>query len=47
MVLLTFLGPVCTADCQLIAKEFRATAQLLGAAPVVLVAIVTCPARVG
>jgi cytochrome oxidase Cu insertion factor (SCO1/SenC/PrrC family) len=46
VVLLTFLGPACPADCQLIAKEFRATAQLLGAAPVVLVAIATSPARV-
>ena len=46
VVLLTFLGPACPADCQLIAKEFRATAQLLGAAPVVLVAIAASPARV-
>jgi cytochrome oxidase Cu insertion factor (SCO1/SenC/PrrC family) len=46
VVLLTFLGPACPADCQLIAKEFRATAQLLGAAPVVLAAIATSPARV-
>ncbi len=46
VVLLTFLGPVCSADCQLIAKEFRAAAQLLGTAPVVLAAITTSPARV-
>jgi cytochrome oxidase Cu insertion factor (SCO1/SenC/PrrC family) len=46
VVLLTFLGPACPADCPLIAKEFRATAQLLGAAPVVLVAIAASPARV-
>ena len=46
VVLLTFLGPACPADCQLIAKEFRATAQLLAAEPVVLVAIAAGPARV-
>jgi cytochrome oxidase Cu insertion factor (SCO1/SenC/PrrC family) len=46
VVLLTFLGPACPADCQLIAKEFRATARLLGAAPVALVAIASSPARI-
>jgi cytochrome oxidase Cu insertion factor (SCO1/SenC/PrrC family) len=46
VVLLTFLGPACPADCQLIARELRATAQLLAAAPVVLVAIAAGPARV-
>ena len=45
VVLLTFLGPACPADCQLITKELRATAQLLGAAPVVLVAIAASSAR--
>jgi cytochrome oxidase Cu insertion factor (SCO1/SenC/PrrC family) len=45
VVLLTFLDPVCTTDCTLIAQEFRATGQLLGAASrwVELVAIVTNP----
>ena len=46
VVLLTFLGPACPADCQLIAKEFRAAAQSLAGAPVVLVAIAASPARV-
>jgi cytochrome oxidase Cu insertion factor (SCO1/SenC/PrrC family) len=46
VVLLTFLGPACPADCRLITKELRATAQLLGAASVALVAIVARPARV-
>jgi cytochrome oxidase Cu insertion factor (SCO1/SenC/PrrC family) len=46
VVLLTFLGPACPADCQRIAKEFRATAQLLAAEPVLLVAIAAGPARV-
>ena len=32
MVLLTFLDPVCTTDCPLIAQEFRAAGQLLGPA---------------
>ena len=32
VVLLTFLDPVCTTDCPLIAQEFRAAGQLLGAA---------------
>jgi cytochrome oxidase Cu insertion factor (SCO1/SenC/PrrC family) len=31
VVLLTFLGPGCPADCQVIAQEFRAAARLLGA----------------
>jgi cytochrome oxidase Cu insertion factor (SCO1/SenC/PrrC family) len=45
VVLLTFLDPVCTSDCPLIAQEFRAAGQLLGAASgkVELVAIVTNP----
>ena len=45
VVLLTFLDPVCTSDCPLIAQEFRAAGQLLGAAArhVDLVAIVANP----
>jgi cytochrome oxidase Cu insertion factor (SCO1/SenC/PrrC family) len=45
VVLLTFLDPVCTTDCPLIAQEFRAAAQLLGAdsSRVELVAIVANP----
>ena len=45
VVLLTFLDPVCTTDCPLIAQEFRAAGQLLGAASqqVELVAVVTNP----
>jgi cytochrome oxidase Cu insertion factor (SCO1/SenC/PrrC family) len=45
VVLLTFLDPVCTSDCPLIAQEFRAADQLLGgrAHDVVLVAIVANP----
>jgi cytochrome oxidase Cu insertion factor (SCO1/SenC/PrrC family) len=45
VVLLTFLDPVCTTDCPLIAQEFRTAGQLLGAAEakVELVAIVTNP----
>jgi len=45
VVLLTFLDPVCTTDCPLIAQEFRAAGQLLGAAArqVELVAVVTNP----
>jgi cytochrome oxidase Cu insertion factor (SCO1/SenC/PrrC family) len=46
VVLLTFLGPACPADCRLIVRELRTTARLLGAAPVKLVAIVTSPAQV-
>jgi cytochrome oxidase Cu insertion factor (SCO1/SenC/PrrC family) len=45
VVLLTFLDPVCTSDCPLIAQEFRAADQLLGgrAHDVQLVAIVANP----
>jgi cytochrome oxidase Cu insertion factor (SCO1/SenC/PrrC family) len=31
VVLMTFLDPVCTSDCPLIAQEFKQTGQLLGA----------------
>ena len=42
---MTFLDPVCTTDCPLIAQEFRQTGQLLGAQDknVELVAIVANP----
>jgi cytochrome oxidase Cu insertion factor (SCO1/SenC/PrrC family) len=45
VVLLTFLDPVCTSDCPLIAQEFRQADQLLGARSrgVELVAIVANP----
>ena len=45
VVLLTFLDPVCTTDCPLIAQEFRDAGQLLGAAArnVELVAVVANP----
>jgi cytochrome oxidase Cu insertion factor (SCO1/SenC/PrrC family) len=44
VVLMTFLDPVCTTDSPLIAQEFRAAAQLLGASrQVELVAIVANP----
>jgi cytochrome oxidase Cu insertion factor (SCO1/SenC/PrrC family) len=45
VVLLTFLDPVCTSDCPLIAQEFRQAGQILGAASskVELVAIVANP----
>ncbi len=45
VVLLTFLDPVCTSDCPLIAQEFRAANQILGAksSRVELVAIVANP----
>ncbi len=45
VVLLTFLDPVCTTDCPLIAQEFRAADQVLGgrADRVALVAIVANP----
>ena len=45
VVLLTFLDPVCTSTCPLIAQEMRATGQLLGAdsRKVELVAIVANP----
>jgi cytochrome oxidase Cu insertion factor (SCO1/SenC/PrrC family) len=44
-VVLTFLDPVCTSDCPLIAQELRVTDQMLGtrAANVDLVAIVNNP----
>jgi len=45
VVLMTFLDPVCTTDCPLIAQEFRDADRLLGAraSGVTLVAIVTNP----
>jgi cytochrome oxidase Cu insertion factor (SCO1/SenC/PrrC family) len=45
VVLMTFLDPVCTTDCPLIAQEFRAANQLLGPASnqVELVAVVANP----
>jgi cytochrome oxidase Cu insertion factor (SCO1/SenC/PrrC family) len=45
VVLLTFLDPVCTSDCPLIAQEFRTAGQLLGASArkVELVAVVANP----
>jgi cytochrome oxidase Cu insertion factor (SCO1/SenC/PrrC family) len=45
VVLLTFLDPVCTSDCPLIAQEFREADQVLGASSrhVELVAIVANP----
>ncbi len=45
VVLMTFLDPVCTTDCPLIAQEFRQTGQLLGAQGknVELVAVVANP----
>ncbi len=44
-VVLTFLDPVCTSDCPLIAQELRATDQMLGsqASGVDLVAVATNP----
>ncbi len=44
-MLLTFLDPVCTSDCPLIAQEFRAADQILGvkSRQVELVAIVSNP----
>lgn len=44
-VLLTFLDPVCTSDCPLIAQEFRLVDQMLGseASRVDLVAVVANP----
>jgi cytochrome oxidase Cu insertion factor (SCO1/SenC/PrrC family) len=49
VVLLTFLDPVCTSDCPLIAQEFRAAGQLLGAnsRDVELVAIAANPVYYG
>ena len=45
VVLMTFLDPVCTTDCPLVAQEFRAAGQLLGASGrnVELVAVVANP----
>ncbi len=45
VVLLTFLDPVCTSDCPLIAQEFRQADQLLGSQQrqVELVAVVANP----
>ncbi len=45
VVLLTFLDPVCTSDCPLIAQEFREADQVLGATSrnVEMVAIVANP----
>jgi len=45
VVLLTFLDPVCTSDCPLIAQEFRAAGQILGPAArhVELVAVAANP----
>lgn len=45
VVLLTFLDPVCVSDCPLIAQEFRAADQLLGAGArnVEMVAVVANP----
>ena len=45
VVLLTFLDPVCTTDCPLIAQELRVADQMLGAkaANVVIVAIAANP----
>ena len=45
VILLTFLDPVCTSDCPVIAQEFRQADQMLGAAArdVELVAIVANP----
>jgi cytochrome oxidase Cu insertion factor (SCO1/SenC/PrrC family) len=45
VVLLTFLDPVCTSDCPLIAQEFKQADQLLGgqARQVELVAVVANP----
>jgi cytochrome oxidase Cu insertion factor (SCO1/SenC/PrrC family) len=45
VVLMTFLDPVCTTDCPIIAQEFKQTGQLLGAQNknVELVAVVANP----
>lgn len=45
VVLLTFLDPVCTSDCPVIAQEFRQADQVLGASArnVELVAVVANP----
>jgi hypothetical protein len=49
VVLLTFLDPVCTIDCPLIAQEFKAAGELLGAqaSQVELVAIAANPTYYG
>jgi cytochrome oxidase Cu insertion factor (SCO1/SenC/PrrC family) len=49
VVLLTFLDPVCTTDCPLIAHEFKATGAMLGAQArqAELVAIVANPTYYG
>jgi cytochrome oxidase Cu insertion factor (SCO1/SenC/PrrC family) len=45
VVLMTFLDPVCTSDCPIIAQEFKQTSELLGAKDkdVELVAVVANP----
>jgi len=45
VVLMTFLDPVCTSDCPIIAQEFKQTGQMLGtqAKNVELVAVVANP----
>ena len=45
VVLMTFLDPVCTTDCPIIAQEFKQTWQLLGAqnSKIELVAVVANP----
>jgi len=45
VVLMTFLDPVCTSDCPIIAQEFKQTGQMLGAqaSGVELVAVVANP----
>ncbi len=45
VVLMTFLDPVCTTDCPLIAQEFKQTGQLLGpqGSNVELIAVVANP----
>ena len=45
VVLMTFLDPVCTTDCPIIAQEFKQTGQLLGAQDknVELIAVVANP----
>ena len=45
VVLMTFLDPVCTTDCPIIAQEFRQAGQMLGAQgkSVELVAVVANP----
>jgi cytochrome oxidase Cu insertion factor (SCO1/SenC/PrrC family) len=45
VVLMTFLDPVCTTDCPIIAQEFKQTSELLGAKDkdVELVAVVANP----